>query len=314
MTHVYEGVLPIHKPAGYTSHDIVAIVRRMLQERRIGHTGTLDPEVTGVLTLCVGRATRLVEILQELPKMYEAELTFGYATDTEDASGQITSQVEHVEITESQVEKELQRFIGPIEQIPPMYSAVKQDGKRLYELARKGLEVERKPRSVLIHNLDLLEFIPDSSRPRIRFRVRCSKGTYIRTLCVDIGKALGYPSVMSQLIRTETSGITLDVCYRLDELSALKETGKLQHIFIPTDQAIQHLPAITIDSESAFKAMNGQTLTDLIEIPSPADASESPFQVRVYDSANRFIGVFYYDLSKHQLIPDKIFMSGNSAK
>lgn len=195
----YEGVLPVYKPAGFTSHDVVAKMRGILKMKRIGHTGTLDPQVTGVLPLCLGRATRVVEYLQELPKEYEATLRLGIATDTEDITGEITDQVDQVEVSSEDVKQVLEQFVGKISQVPPMYSAVKVDGKRLYELARQGKTVERKSREVTIHELELTGLTIKEGYPEISFRVLCSKGTYIRTLCVDIGKTLGYPSTMVEL-------------------------------------------------------------------------------------------------------------------
>lgn len=210
----YEGVLPVYKPAGFTSHDVVAKMRGILKMKRIGHTGTLDPQVTGVLPLCLGRATRVVEYLQELPKEYEATLRLGIATDTEDITGEIIDRADLVEVTPEEVEQVLGQFVGKIAQVPPMYSAVKVDGKRLYELARQGKTVERKSREVTIHELELKKLTSKDGYPEISFRVLCSKGTYIRTLCVDIGKELGYPSTMVELTRTMSAGIPWGVVLR----------------------------------------------------------------------------------------------------
>ena len=304
MKMTYEGVLPIDKPAGWTSHDVVAKMRGILRERRIGHTGTLDPDVTGVLPLCVGRATRLVEYLQELPKEYEAELTIGYATDTEDASGQVTDRVSEVSLDKEQVLQTIQQFIGIIEQTPPMYSAVKKDGKRLYELAREGIEVERESRKVTIHKIQLLDYRIEGEFPTVRFRVRCSKGTYIRTLCVDIGKALGYPAVMSKLLRTETSGISLAGCYQIEEIARLSAEGKLDQAFIPVDRAIGFMPAVTISDEQAAKAANG------VSVSVPKDASDEALnasEVRVFDSQG-FIGIFGIQRESQLLVPSKVFL------
>lgn len=202
-----EGILPVWKPAGFTSHDVVAKARGILGIKRIGHTGTLDPQVTGVLPLCIGRATRMVEYIQDLPKEYEAFLRIGLSTDTEDMTGTVLEEVSQVTLDEMKVREVLHSFVGEIEQVPPMFSAVKIDGKRLYELAREGKEVERKSRKVTIHKLEILHMDLHQKHPEIQFRVSCSKGTYIRTLCVDIGKALGYPAVMKSLIRTSTGSI-----------------------------------------------------------------------------------------------------------
>jgi tRNA pseudouridine55 synthase len=308
MTQTYIGVLPICKPAGWTSHDVVARGRRLLSERRIGHTGTLDPMVTGVLPLCIGRATRLVEILQELPKEYEAELTIGYATDTEDASGQVTAAVDQTPVSRQQILQALQAFIGRIEQVPPMYSAVKKDGKRLYELARQGIEVERQPRTVTIHQLELLEFDESGKYPIIRFRVRCSKGTYIRTLCVDIGKSLGYPAVMSGLVRTEAGGIRLEDCYGLEEVERMVQQGTLEQVIIPIERAISFLPSISLNETESFKAMNGVPVVwpqseQLDMLPPPSEAE----LVRVFHSNQKLIGVFNWNPANGVLIANKVF-------
>lgn len=298
-----EGVLPVHKPAGMTSHDVVARARRILHIRRIGHTGTLDPDVTGVLPLCIGKATRIVEYMQELPKTYEAELVIGFATDTEDISGKVIERAEQVDVTEQQLHEVFKQFVGEIEQIPPMYSAVKIEGKRLYELAREGKEVERKARTVTIHRISLLSVQTNGEYPLVRFRVTCSKGTYIRTLCADIGKALGFPAVMSKLVRTETGGVTLDRCMTLEEIEQLAAAGTLQQALIPIDEAIAHLPAVRVSSESAAKAVNGIAIAVL-----PSDLPEQARHqlVRVYETKT-FIGIFQYRPDSQTMKPVKIF-------
>lgn len=182
------GVLPLWKPEGMTSHDCVAKIRKLFRTKKVGHTGTLDPDVSGVLPLCLGQATRISEYLMNLPKAYEAELTIGIATETEDASGEITETKEVTGLCEQQIREAMEQFTGEIEQLPPMYSAVKVKGKRLYELARKGVSVERKARMVSIYELHILEVDLQKTFPSVRFRVTCSKGTYIRTLCVDIAR------------------------------------------------------------------------------------------------------------------------------
>ena len=305
-----EGVLPVKKPVGFTSHDVVAKVRGITRTRRIGHTGTLDPQVTGVLPLCIGRATRVVEYIQELPKEYEAVLKVGYSTDTEDATGRVTEQVDKVEITSEQVMRTLASFVGVIEQIPPMFSAVKVEGKRLYELAREGIEIERKARKIQIYELELLHMDLDRAHPEIRFRTKCSKGTYIRTLCTDIGRALGYPAVMSDLVRTSTGFIQLSQCLDLEEIAERMADGTLQSYMIPADQAVTHIPAYTVSEVEARKALQGQSL--------PIEISETKRSVselfRLYgqstipdDKLNNFLGIFRYDEEKKLLKPEKVF-------
>lgn len=295
-----EGVLPVHKPPGFTSHDVVAKVRRILGMKRIGHTGTLDPQVTGVLPLCLGRATRIVEYIQELPKEYEAELTIGYSTDTEDWTGQETNRAERVELELPTLQRVLDGFLGEIEQVPPMYSAVRVDGKRLYELARQGQEIERKPRLVRIYELGLLEAKLDQPYPTVRIRVQCSKGTYIRTLCVDIGRALGYPSVMSRLVRTSTGMIGLYRCLTLERIEQLYREGRLDEHLIPSDQALAHLPKVVVSSTEALHASQGKSL--------PAHGRDVDGLARLYDPEGRFLGLFRQDPEQQRLRPEKVFV------
>ena len=306
MSELLEGVLPVHKPAGFTSHDVVAKARRLLRERRIGHTGTLDPDVTGVLPLCIGKATRIVEYLQELPKEYEAELTIGYATDTEDSSGAVLTQLDQVELDEETFRAALNRFVGVIEQTPPMYSAVKVNGKRLYELAREGVVVERASRQATIHDIQLLSFDSSTRYPKALLRVRCSKGTYIRTLCVDIGKSLGYPAVMSKLIRTETSGIPLSRCYTLEEIEQLTQDGKLEAALIPVEEAISYLPSVRLSADLVIMARNGMRLPVAGTIKS--ELGEQSL-VRVFIEQD-FIGIYRLDSEEEQLLPVKVFSTG----
>jgi tRNA pseudouridine55 synthase len=299
-----EGILPVMKPAGWTSHDVVAKVRRIIKEKRIGHTGTLDPQVTGVLPLCIGRATRLVEYIQELPKEYEATLTVGFSTDTEDASGIIVERAEHVELTAQQVEQVLRTFIGEIEQVPPMFSAVKVDGKRLYELAREGKKVERKPRKVSIYQMEIIEMDLARLYPEIRFRVRCSKGTYIRTLCADIGQALGYPAVMTSLIRTSTGNIGLEQCVTLEQVEAHVRNHTLNSAIIPADRAVAHLPKIDLDETQTYQALKGQKIRLNHEF---AFSDEEQPLFRVYSNRNIFIGIFEWDSVMKAMKPVKVF-------
>ncbi|UJF35383.1 tRNA pseudouridine(55) synthase TruB [Paenibacillus hexagrammi] len=303
---MYEGVLPVWKPEGYTSHDVVAKARRILGMKRIGHTGTLDPQVTGVLPLCLGRATRMVEFIQELPKEYEAVLVIGLSTDTEDMTGTVTEQAENVRLDEDQVLQTIGTFIGEIDQVPPMYSAVKVEGKRLYELAREGKEVERKSRKVTIHEIDVLTMNMQSDKPEIHLRVRCSKGTYIRTLCVDIGKALGYPSVMKSLIRTSTGNIRREQCVTLEQMAQLKEEGTLQSKLIPMDQSIGHLPAVRLTARESEHALQGKRISVQPERVLEGAASET--LLRAYSPEERFLGLFEWHSSTQCLVPSKVFV------
>ncbi|MFD0698337.1 tRNA pseudouridine(55) synthase TruB [Paenibacillus sp. GCM10027628] len=301
-----EGVLPVWKPEGYTSHDVVAKVRRILGVKRIGHTGTLDPQVTGVLPLCIGRATRMVEYIQELPKQYEAVLSIGLSTDTEDMTGTVLEEVRDVSLTEDQIRTALATFIGEIEQVPPMFSAVKVDGKRLYELAREGKEVERKSRKVTIHSIEILGMNLQVQHPEIHFRVTCSKGTYIRTLCVDIGKSLGYPAVMKSLVRTSTGSLRRDQCLTFEQIQQFKEDGSLQAHLIPMDQAIMHIPSIRLTSTESVHALQGKKIAMNSERVAGADASSSIF--RAYSPDERFLGIFEWKSVSQSLTPAKVFL------
>lgn len=250
-----EGVLAVYKPAGFTSHDVVAKTRRLLGMKRIGHAGTLDPQVTGVLPLCLGRATRIVEYIQELPKEYIATLRLGMSSDTEDLTGTVTETADDIRVTEEEVKRTLESFRRIISQTPPMYSAVKVGGKRLYELAREGKTVERKSRQVEIYEIEMSDMVWNGRFPDITFRVLCSKGTYIRTLCVDIGRALGLPGVMVKLERTMSAGIRADRCLSLEEIGERRANGTLQEYLIPADEAIRHLPAHKVADEKKTAAL-----------------------------------------------------------
>jgi tRNA pseudouridine55 synthase len=298
-----EGILPVLKPEKFTSHDVVAKARRILGIKRIGHTGTLDPAVTGVLPLCIGRATRMVEYIQELPKEYEAVLLFGIATDTEDLTGTPIHEMADVHLAPEDVKRALHAFIGEIEQIPPMYSAVKIDGKRLYELAREGKEVQRKSRTVRIEAIGVLDMNLNLKHPEVRFRVKCSKGTYIRTLCVDIGKALGFPSVMKQLIRTSTGNIGLDQCLTFEQIERYKAEGTLEQYLIPMDEAISHIPSVDLSALQAEHALQGKQIV----LPFSPLINDEDTLFRVYGPDHQFLGLFEWKEEALSLIPVKVF-------
>lgn len=258
-----DGILALYKEKGMTSHDCVFKLRKILKTKKIGHTGTLDPDVTGVLPICVGRATKVAQYLTDAGKAYEGEVTLGFSTSTEDASG---DKVEENRVTDTfsraQIVAVLRSLTGSIKQTPPMYSAVKVNGKKLYEYARKGIEVERPTREVTIHELTLLDdrelFQGDTIS--FRFRVRCSKGTYVRTLAVMIGEALGYPAHMSFLIRTESAGFTLEQCKTLEQVQELVDQGKQYELFWPLERGLSHLPNYQISDKVAKKVLNGAVL------------------------------------------------------
>jgi tRNA pseudouridine55 synthase len=258
-----EGILPLFKPAGLTSHDCIFKLRKILKTKKVGHTGTLDPDVTGVLPVCIGRATKVAEYVTDAGKAYEGEVTIGFSTTTEDASGDV---VEKKTIDRGFTRDELQSVLtsltGEIEQTPPMYSAVKVNGTRLYEYARKGIEVERPTRKVKIYSIELLDDRQEFSGETVsfRFQVDCSKGTYIRTLAVMIGEKLGYPAHMSKLERTRAASFALDDCLTFSEVEEKMEQGTIENYLYPLEEALSHLPKYVINDKVAEKVKNGAVL------------------------------------------------------
>ena len=249
------GILVIDKPAGWTSHDVVAKLRGILHVKRIGHAGTLDPMATGVLPVFVGRATRAVEFAAEREKEYIAGLRLGVVTDTQDCTG-TPLETHPVEVTRDQVEAILDRFRGDLQQIPPMYSAVKKNGRKLYELARRGVEVERQPRPVTIHQLELLDQVSPTD---YTLRVLCSKGTYVRTLCHDMGQALGCGGTLFSLRRTRSAGFTLEDAVTLEEVAAAADPAAL---LLPVDAYLSDYPVLQLQTGAEEKRIrNGNSLT-----------------------------------------------------
>ena len=247
------GIIVIDKPQGWTSMDICAKLRGMYREKRIGHAGTLDPMATGVLPVFIGRATRAVEFADKGDKEYVAGLKLGIITNTQDTSGEVLES-RPVSVTPEQLEEALAKFRGDIEQIPPMYSAIKVNGQKLYDLARKGREVERQPRSITIHELELLEFTGNEAR----LRVRCSKGTYIRTLCKDIGEALGCGACMAALRRVEAGEYTLEGSVPLRQLLDISEAGEdVEHFLRPVDSMFASHEKLSLNEKQARLVKNG---------------------------------------------------------
>ncbi|MBM7701909.1 tRNA pseudouridine(55) synthase TruB [Metabacillus iocasae] len=299
-----DGVLVLHKPKGMTSHDCVFKIRKLLRTKKVGHTGTLDPDVTGVLPICIGRATKIVEYLTGATKTYEGEVTIGFSTTTEDQSGEVVDQKEVTQIyTREDILEVLQSLTGEIEQTPPMYSAVKINGVRLYEYARKGIEIERPSRKVTIYQCELLDDRTEFQGETIsfRFRVTCSKGTYIRTLAVMIGEKMGYPAHMSYLQRTGSGQFTLDDCLTFEEIEKAVEEGEIQSHLYPVEQALFHLPKLTINDTLAMKVKNGA----LLPCPSDVDVSKGP--ILMMDENGQCLAIYAQHPSKQHLIkPTKV--------
>ena len=269
------GIIVIDKPEGWTSMDVCAKLRGMYREKRVGHAGTLDPMATGVLPVFIGRATRAVEFADKGDKEYVAGLKLGIVTNTQDTSGEVL-ETRPVNVTPEQLEDALAKFRGDIEQIPPMYSAIKINGKKLYELARKGKEVERKPRPVTIHALTVeSQTAPDE----YTIRVRCSKGTYVRTLCHDIGQALGCGGTMSSLRRTMAAGFDLSQSVSLEQV---QDHPQREELLLRVDTYFSTYPAITVEASAEKKIRNGMTLV----MPQLA-----PGQYRVYGEDGSFLAL-----------------------
>lgn len=251
------GLLVIDKPQGVTSHDVVAAVRGALHMKRVGHAGTLDPMATGVLPVFIGRATRAAEFLESAEKEYVAGLRLGVVTDTQDTSGTVL-ETNSVCVTRAQLEAALRQFLGPIEQIPPMYSAIKINGQKLYELARRGQEVARRPRSITIHALELLE----GEGADWTVRVRCSKGTYVRTLCHDLGRALGCGGCMSSLRRTRAGSFTLAQAVTMQQVLDFAAGQDPQQLLMPVDAVFAAHPPLIVTLGQAAKLKNGAQVKD----------------------------------------------------
>lgn len=247
------GVVIVDKPAGITSHDVVSRLRRIYKTRRVGHTGTLDPMATGVLPVCIGSATKAADMLVSSTKRYSAELMLGKRTDTLDIEGTVIEECP-VNVSDEDIRNAISSFVGEQEQLPPMYSAIKQNGKKLYELARMGVGTERDKRRIIIHSIE----IQSIDIPYVKIDVRCSKGTYIRSLCDDIGRKLGCGAVMTALRRTETAGFTAEEARTIDELEAMENAFDA---VIPTDRLFDKLPRIDLNEKQEKSIKNGVRMT-----------------------------------------------------
>ncbi len=257
------GILPLWKERGMTSHDCVFKLRKILRTKKVGHTGTLDPGVEGVLPICIGQATRIAEYLTDAGKIYEAIISIGRTTTTEDAEGETVEEDLTIKnFSREQLLEVLASLTGVIEQTPPMFSAVKVNGKRLYEYARKGESVERPTRQVTIYDLELLDELAHYEGQEITFPVRiaCSKGTYIRTLAVQIGEALGYPAHMKELVRTASGTFTRENCFTLAQVAELMEAEQVATCILPVEYALADYPFIEITNANEKEIFNGQVL------------------------------------------------------
>ncbi len=304
------GILNIYKEKGFTSFDVVAKLRGILGQKKIGHTGTLDPMAEGVLAVCAGSATKLCGLLTDADKEYETVLLLGKNTDTQDIWGKVLKETPEEEVRRldpSEVAEAVRSFEGTIEQIPPMYSAIKQNGRKLYELAREGKTVERKGRRVTIYSIDILSV----ELPLVRMRVACSKGTYIRTLCEDIGNRLGCGGTMKELLRLRSGRFMLKDSRRLSEIQELKTSGDLDSVLIPADSLFEDLRAIGVKDAVCPKEIyqkliiNGNKLEPSILRRDLCPGEGERF--RIYDRSESFKGIYLFDGGQNRFVPYKMF-------
>jgi tRNA pseudouridine55 synthase len=298
------GLLNVCKPQGFTSHDVVAVVRRTLGTRRVGHTGTLDPMAEGVLPICVGRYTRLVELLTDTEKGYYAELELGARTTTDDAEGEIVERRPVPELSRSDLDAALARFRGPISQVPPAYSAIKVAGQRAYDLARRGDTPELAARDVVVYRLDATRW----SSPRLGMVVACSKGTYIRSLARDLGEALGCGAHLTTLVRLWVGQFTLETAVSLDEIAQAASDGQLSQVLQTADAALASLPAIVVSPERLVDIRHGRPWP----AGRPVDPAAQPGPVRVYDTDGSLLALAEYDPQRRAWQP-RIGLTGDSA-
>lgn len=290
------GIINVYKEKGFTSHDVVAKLRGIVGQKKIGHTGILDPDATGVLPVCLGKATKLCDLLTDKNKTYEAVLLLGKTTDTQDITGEVLEEKSTEALTEEKVREAIEGFIGDYEQIPPMYSALKVNGKKLYELAREGKVIERKARPVKILDIQILEI----DLPKVRMEVSCSKGTYIRTLCHDIGEKLGCGGCMESLIRTRVSTFRIEDAKTLDEIETLKQEGKLAELLVPIDAMFPFYPKITVKDDWKAFAKNGNPLD--LKMLKEACGQDEETQVRLYDESGKFIAIYQWKEKKYHIV------------
>lgn len=330
-----DGIINVYKEKGFTSHDVVAKLRGILRMKKIGHTGTLDPAAEGVLPVCLGKGTRLCDMLTDKTKTYRAVMLLGQETDTQDTTGVVQAEYP-VHVTEEEVRDAILSFLGDYMQIPPMYSALKVNGKKLYELARQGKEVERQARPVQILDIQ----IESIDLPKVTFSVTCSKGTYIRTLCYDIGRKLGCGGCMESLLRTRVDRFELKDSLTLSQIEKLRDEGRVEEHVVPVEGVFLGLPAlVTRPGDGDKLVQNGNPFPAELAVEAncdlpagsgagsdcaaePAGRSETECGlaasvadrfdgVRVYDSEHHFIGVYRYSEEKRRYQPQKIFLGGN---
>ena len=288
------GVINVYKEKGYTSHDVVAIVRKTLNIKKVGHTGTLDPDAEGVLPVCIGQATKLADYIMAERKSYTAEITFGAETTTQDASGDIIKEYEYT-FDENRLREVIDTFKGEQTQVPPMYSAIKINGKKLYEIAREGKEIERKARKITVYDIRIAEINPPN---KAIIEIDCSKGTYIRSLCSDIGNKLGWGAFMSSLTRTASGKFKLNEAVKLDELKNAAERGEAEKFIIPPDDVLSGYKRVTVSEKADKYLYNGGKIYGgyLKNDKKPSDNEI----VLGYDATGRLVGIYLYKFDEEK--------------
>lgn len=297
------GIINVYKEKGFTSHDVVAKLRGILKQKKIGHTGTLDPDATGVLPVCLGKATKLCDMLTDKDKTYEAVLLLGTTTDTEDITGTVI-ETKEVNIAKEKIESTILSFLGSYEQVPPMYSALKVNGKKLYELAREGKVIERQARKVSIHEIEILEI--DLEKNEVRIRVSCSKGTYIRSLCRDIGEQLQCGGCMKSLIRTKVSRFLIEDSLTLSQIEEIVKEGNENHYILPIEDMFLEYDKVVVLEEFNKLVYNGNQIFES-NLQHTEKSNWTP-SVRVYDSMDQFIGIYDYQKDEMLFKPRKMFL------
>ena len=297
-----DGIINVYKEKGFTSHDVVAKLRGILHIKKIGHTGTLDPDAVGVLPVCIGKGTKLCDMITDTDKTYEAVMLLGISTDTQDISGNVLSKKD-VAVDEKTLIETVDSFVGEYKQIPPMYSAIKVNGRKLYQLAREGIEIERSPRDVYIRSIHINDMNLQDGESSVTMTVSCSKGTYIRTLCHDIGEKLGCGACMKSLSRTRVGRFYIDDSFTINQIAALNLKGELSSIVAPVDSMFDY-PRIQINKEYDKMLYNGNLL--------PLSAGKAldmglADMVRIYNESGEFIGIYSMDDSGYK--PVKIFFA-----
>ena len=294
-----DGIFNIHKPTGMTSHDVVATIRKLLKQKRVGHAGTLDPAASGVLPICMGQATRVAEYLSESGKAYSAEIVLGIVTDTYDSEGSIirTSSVENLSL--AQIEEALQHFTGPQMQLPPRYSAIKLQGQPAYKRVRAGEEVSLEPRPIVIYQLNIIDW----HSPRLTLAIECSKGTYIRSLAYDLGEYLNCGAYLDKLVRTRSGPFTLSESITLEQLADAVTLGAIEAHLYPADNVLQDYPALMLNAATDEHVRHGNAFK-YDEQPK----HESTQLARVYDEAGHFLAIAEWDAELKLWKPKKVFV------